>query len=209
LSLELAGSLGRWFFLPLPKHVTRVLQSLGDAQQPLWFVLLAFAVLPPICEELAFRGFILSGFRKSGRVWLAIVLSSLSFGVMHMIPQQAFNAALLGLVLGLIAVRSQSIFPCIFFHMVFNGLAICRERFLVGWHAAHPSAFLVEVDGQLRYAWITLAIAGILSVLLLRYLVRQPHVSGRDPERPVAEHARLADHARFAAVPTASGPGIG
>jgi hypothetical protein len=81
----------------------------GD--KPTWLLLLVFAVTPAICEELAFRGFILSGLARGGRLAIAIGISSMMFGIIHMIPQQAFNAALLGLVLGLLAIYSRSLFP--------------------------------------------------------------------------------------------------
>ena len=48
-----------------------------------WLLLLLFAVLPAICEELAFRGFILSGLRHIGHKWWAIVLSAVFFGMSH------------------------------------------------------------------------------------------------------------------------------
>ena len=43
---------------------------------------------------------------------------------MHIIPQQVFNAALVGLVLGLIAVRGKSLWPCIVFHFIYNAMAV-------------------------------------------------------------------------------------
>ena len=61
------------------------------------------AVAPGICEELAFRGFVLSGLTRSARPGVAIVLSAVAFGIIHIIPQQVFNATLLGLLLGLLA----------------------------------------------------------------------------------------------------------
>ncbi len=123
LSLELQMRLD-WFFPALPAHAKAALAAMGDSTIPLPLVILAFAVAPAICEELAFRGFILSGFRKGGKDGSAIVLSAILFGIMHMIPQQAFNAALLGLVIGLLAVRSGSIFPCMLFHLVNNSLGV-------------------------------------------------------------------------------------
>jgi len=98
LCLELLASL-QWFFPPLPEGATRMLKNMGDPSIPLWLILIAFAAAPAICEELAFRGFLLTGFSRGRRAWLAIVLSAVTFGLMHMIPQQVFNAALLGLVL--------------------------------------------------------------------------------------------------------------
>src|SRR5690606_32032404 len=113
-----------WFFPALKKDTLEALAAMSDGSIPLWLVVFAFAVTPAICEELAFRGFIMSGFRQRGRNGLAIVFSAILFGVMHMIPQQVFNASLLGLVLGLLAVKSGSIFPAMLFHFINNGLGI-------------------------------------------------------------------------------------
>ncbi len=49
------------------------------------------------------------------------------FGFLHVLLslfQQLFNATLLGIVLGLLAVRSRSILPGIVFHFVNNALAV-------------------------------------------------------------------------------------
>src|SRR5208337_363721 len=89
--------------------------------------LLVFAVIPALCEEFAFRGFILAGLQRGHGTGTAIILSALLFGFLHVLLslfQQLFNAALLGLVLGLLAVRSRSIVPGILFHFINNGLGV-------------------------------------------------------------------------------------
>lgn len=174
LSLELMASL-HWFFPQLPDGVVRQLRAMGDTEQPLALILVAFAAAPAICEELAFRGFILTGFSRNGRTRVAIGLSALTFGVMHMIPQQVFNATLLGVVLGLIALRSNSLLPGVIFHFLFNSLAVLRERTsaqLVGERAkefqqSHWHWFATLQDGGLRYTWLTLAISGVVASLSL------------------------------------------
>ena len=86
-----------------------------------------FALIPAICEEFAFRGFILSGLEERHRTRSAILLSALMFGFLHVLLslfQQLFNATLLGLVLGLLAVRSRSILPGIVFHFLNNAFAV-------------------------------------------------------------------------------------
>ena len=65
-------------------------------RRALWQVLLLLAVVPAVCEELAFRGFILSGFRHLGHRWRAIVLSAIFFGLTHGILQQSLLACLVG-----------------------------------------------------------------------------------------------------------------
>ena len=76
-----------------------------------WTLVLVIAVVPAVCEELAFRGFILSGFRHLGHKWRAIVYSALLFGLTHGILQQSLIASLVGVVLGYLAVQSGSILP--------------------------------------------------------------------------------------------------
>jgi len=173
LSLELAVSLS-WFFPKLPEGTVAVLQSMSDPTQPIWLVLMAFALAPAVCEELAFRGFILSGFGRRGRAWLAIILSSITFGAMHMIPQQVFNATLLGLVLGMMAIHSRSLLPCVVFHFLYNGLSVLRGRIPEKWVPENGLEHFVSMgpDG-LRYSWPLLLICGVITIVLLLWVQNQ------------------------------------
>lgn len=173
LSLELVSSLS-WFFPQLPESATSILQAMADPGQPWWFVLLTFAAAPAICEELAYRGFILSGFCRSGRLWLGVILSSLTFGIMHLIPQQVFNATLLGLVLGWLAIRSQSLLPGIAFHFVYNSLGVLHGRIGAEWvDDGLTQWFFASQEGALRYQWPTLVVAGLAAIVMLRWLAHQ------------------------------------
>ena len=52
------------------------------AQAPnIWAIIALMALTPAICEEIAFRGFILSGLRHVACKWTAIVISSVLFGL--------------------------------------------------------------------------------------------------------------------------------
>jgi sodium transport system permease protein len=191
LSQELAHQL-HWFFPPLPKAIQDLAGAMADSNQPLWLVLLAFAATPAICEEVAFRGFILSGFSRSRHAWLAIVLSSLAFGAMHMIPQQVFNASLVGLVLGLIAFRGKSLIPCVLFHFCYNALGVMSTRVTAQpeW-LMFPSAdwFLTVGESGLRFGWVTLLLAALTATLLITWLVKHgrksPHAD--EPTNPHAD----------------------
>jgi len=175
-SVELQGWLHR-FFPPLPAEIERLLRLTGDPNQSLWMILAVFAVAPAICEELAFRGFILSGFGSEGRVWRGVAFSSLAFGLMHMIPQQVFNASLLGVVLGLLAVRSRSLLPGVLFHFVNNLLAVVHGR--AGAEVADTANWFFSIhEHQLRYGGGTLVIAAIVAVVGLRSLWKGIHRDG-------------------------------
>jgi hypothetical protein len=73
------------FKLPLGTVKSRISRGIGQLQKlladspPVWQLLLVMSVTPAICEELAFRGFILSGLRRIGHKWGAIVLTSVFF----------------------------------------------------------------------------------------------------------------------------------
>ena len=91
---------------------------------PFFYVLLVLAFAPAVLEELTFRGFVLSGLYTEKNKWQAIIVSSMFFGVAHLILQQSITATLTGCVLGFIAVQTRSIFPCIAFHFVHNGMSL-------------------------------------------------------------------------------------
>ena len=185
LSVSLDEWLQKWFFPPMSEQVTQIFRVMSNPSLPLWIVVLAMAVAPGICEELAFRGFILSGFLRSARLSVAIVLSSIAFGVAHMVPQQVFNAALLGLVLGLIAVRSGSLLPGILFHVIYNSLEILRGRAtslpaqtpLVEWFMTLTTT--KDNEHVIEYRWPTLALAGIVACVLTAWLIRSKSESAR------------------------------
>jgi sodium transport system permease protein len=136
----------------------------------LWTSIVVFALIPAICEEFAFRGFILSGLEREHRARSAILLSALMFGFLHVLLslfQQLFNATLLGVVLGLLAVRSRSILPGIVFHFLNNALAVTMGRLVHAPWAARvvPLIFRNPEEGLYHGHWILLSV--LLSALML------------------------------------------
>jgi sodium transport system permease protein len=161
----------QWFFPQgLPDGSQEFLRTMLGVSQPGWLVFLAVAITPAFCEEFLFRGFVLSAIDRPGRRRLAVVLSALAFGAVHMIPQQVFYATLLGLVLGLLAIRTGSIWPGVAFHLTFNGIAVLQERWPLPQHVPAWGEWLVSIDGDggLRYGWPLMIAAAILVGLLLR-----------------------------------------
>ncbi len=173
------GAIVRYLY-PIDERAFAGLEGIiGEA--PILQLLLVFAVLPAICEEVAFRGFILSGLRHLGSRWRAIIISSIFFGLAHFAIQQSLVAGMFGLVIGYIAVQTGSLFPCIAFHMVHNGLTLLSafwmpvaiQRWpLADWIFREP----VKTGDSVTYlyTWPLVIVAGILSVLALRWFRFQP-----------------------------------
>lgn len=100
------------------------------AQQVLWGegemrgyeVVLSFivmALVPAFCEELLFRGAILTNLLPFGRS-SAILISALLFSLMHQNPGQILYAFAAGILLGVVYERTGSIWNCVFLHLLNN-----------------------------------------------------------------------------------------
>ena len=100
-----------------------------------WLCLFVFVILPALCEELAFRGFILSGLRRRFRPWTAILLSSFLYALYQMNVLQVLPHFLVGVVLALLVLRSGSLGGAIVFRLVWELLLwsplLLREGFSV------------------------------------------------------------------------------
>lgn len=193
LSLELSHFLvSRQVFPPLPPGAQEIMSLIRSDEQPRWLLLVVFALTPAICEELAFRGFILSGLARGGRLAIAIGISSVMFGIIHMIPQQAFNAALLGLLLGLLAVYSRSLFPAMAFHFVNNAIATFHTSGMA-WMKPDGVFISKDADGSIRYEAPLLilctVIASLLIIHMIRTVIREQDLKRRGIIPPYAETA--------------------
>ena len=149
-------------------HMNQVMGELFAQAPSPWALLLVVAVFPAISEEIAFRGFILSGWQRLKRQTGAILVSAFCFGAAHAIFQQSIMAFAVGLVLGILAVRSGSLIPCIVYHAVHNALAVAMSAHspvdLAHWW---PIWERQAVDGGLAYRfWPALAMVGCGVVLL-------------------------------------------
>lgn len=172
LSVELSQFLVDYQVFPeLPESARQVMLLMKAGDRPTWLLMMVFAVTPAICEELAFRGFILSGLARGGRLAIAVGISSLMFGIIHMIPQQAFNAALLGLVLGLLAIYSRSLFPAMAFHFFNNAIATLHAG-EGGRFVADGVFFSRDSDGFLRYEAPLLILCSVAGILMIVHMVK-------------------------------------
>lgn len=110
-------------FLPIPDAI------MNDYMQKsfsivvggnLFIRILAVAIVAPIVEEVFFRGIILSHFRKVMPLWLAVLLSSIMFGVLHGQILWIAYTAVIGVLFAAVALREKSIVASIILHMAIN-----------------------------------------------------------------------------------------
>ena len=84
----------------------------------------------PIAEEIAFRGLMFSALLKRGvKPWLVIVLTSAAFALFHLEPTRIFLLFVIGLVLGFVRYRTNSVGTAIVAHAVNNAPAALLVMF--------------------------------------------------------------------------------
>ncbi len=91
---------------------------------PLWSVFIIMCLFPGIFEEFAFRGYIMNRLEKVGTSKEALIIQAAMFSVLHLLPHVFISHFIIGLILGFIRIRSQSIYPGIFIHVVWNSIII-------------------------------------------------------------------------------------
>lgn len=85
--------------------------------------LLALVIIPPILEEVIYRGFIFPALSKKYGIIFGAVVSSILFGLAHLQANVSIYTFVLGLVLCFMYVKLRSIVPGIALHMLNNYLA--------------------------------------------------------------------------------------
>lgn len=139
------------------EHIQRVTEFRDELRAlPLPMILFVFAITPAVCEEVLFRGFVLSSLNKYSRLW-AILLSSLLFGLMHVLTsnvlavERFLPTTFMGLLLGWVAVRTGSLWPGMILHAMHNGLLLSVSHFQ---EELKEMQILVEEGKHLPQLWL-------------------------------------------------------
>jgi sodium transport system permease protein len=175
---------------------------------PLLSVIFILAVIPAICEELAFRGFIFGGLQKQNGALRAILLSSLFFGLSHGVLQQSISAGIMGLVLGVIAWRSKTVLCGIVLHLTHNSLSMWITRAaetpetMPSW--LHWSVAWQADSWTYSPTWATLSI--VLSVAGMAYFFIRPPLSTSETSQREASLQKTPAEFRPTETPPATSP---
>ncbi|MGI9177273.1 MAG: CPBP family glutamic-type intramembrane protease, partial [Pirellulales bacterium] len=95
---------------------------------PAWHGVLLLAVMPAVCEELLFRGWVLSalaGERPSRqRAVAAVVVQAAAFAAFHLLPERMPQTFAMGLVLGWMTLATRSLLPAVIAHAAHNATPV-------------------------------------------------------------------------------------
>ena len=125
------------------------------------FGYIILGLMAPMVEEIVFRGAILRALLRWKRnPWVGILISAVLFSAIHMNPAQMPHAFLIGILLGWMYYRTDSILPGVIYHWVNNSMAYLMYAFY-----PDPNIKLIDVFiGSQRT--ILMAVAFSLCILL-------------------------------------------
>ncbi|EAC7426783.1 CPBP family intramembrane metalloprotease [Listeria monocytogenes] len=80
-------------------------------------------LLSPVVEETLMRGFILTGMQKHYNTLIALIISTMLFGLLHFNMVQTLSAIISGFALGIIYIKTKNLSTCILTHALYNSIS--------------------------------------------------------------------------------------
>lgn len=122
--------------------------------------LISTVIVPALAEEFACRGIILGNLKCFGEGF-AVITSSILFGLMHGNFEQMPFAFLVGLVLGYVTVKSESLWPAILIHAFNNFISVAFDYF------AGDTSVFIQNTVYIIFLCVSMLL-GMISLLLLK-----------------------------------------
>jgi len=155
-------------------------------ERPSWLAWGLMAVVPAVCEEFLFRGWVLAAFAGAGaslrRLVVAVVAQAACFAVFHLLPERMPQTFALGLALGAMTLATRSILPAIVCHLVHNSLPLVLVA-VAGGRAALAAA--AEAGGSTAgftgippWAVVAAVIGMVCGIALLAVAARTLRAAG-------------------------------
>jgi uncharacterized protein len=133
------------------------------------FLVFVVAVVPAVCEETFFRGFVQKSFEHKFKPFVSALITAIFFGVYHFNPYQVVPLILLGLYFGFAAYKSDSIFVPVTMHFLNNFMALILLFIFGKDEIATP---LNISYNDLKVSLISFAGLGTLFIIIILFIKR-------------------------------------
>lgn len=140
------------FVLPFPEQMEALLKQTLRAHN--WrdaaVIILAAVVFAGVFEEMLFRGFVQNAFEQRHPPLMAIFITAVLFGAVHLSPWWFVQLIFIAMFLGVLAWKSDSIIPSALVHAQNNFIAVLLSNIdeaealpLLNWNGhLHPALLL-------------------------------------------------------------------
>ena len=110
------------------KNLSNIFISSGIIIQILYII-----IVGPLIEEIIFRGIVFNRLRRYGmKLWMAIGVQAVFFGVYHLNFYQGIIGVILGVILAIIYNKTKTLWVPIIVHMSYNAIVLIIAIFLQG-----------------------------------------------------------------------------
>ena len=132
----------------------------------IYVIILAVVIVPAVCEELIFRGYVLNRLSKTAsKPVVPIIVTGLIFSLVHADLYKLLPVAVMGIALSYIAVKTGSVLIPMILHMLNNALSIVMLFTAsggdAGWQVSMTPSMLVWSGLAYLAAGVTIALWGM------------------------------------------------
>lgn len=135
-------------------------------------------ITPAVCEEILFRGTILSGLKSLSRT-VTLLFSAFIFMIMHGNPDQTVHQFIIGLVVGYLFLESGNIWLGVIVHFFNNFIAVTQVYLLSKITITTANTATVEAT-SVSSRWISLIVSLVIALiiayfgyLIIKYLFKK------------------------------------
>lgn len=150
------------YYFPQNQEIVEKLNDALFMKDNLFLNICLIALMPAICEEIFFRGFILTSFKYNKKSYVgAIIASGILFGIMHMDFIRIIPTSILGMAFAYAVCKTNSIFVSMFMHFLNNGFAVV---------ATHISSKLLEDVEQTTTTYLSFSQILTFTILSMMFI---------------------------------------
>lgn len=157
-------------FVPVPQAMAEMQETMAEmisdflkSDNVLLLGIFHIGIVPAICEEIMYRGYVQRAFEKSWGVVAAILISGAIFGAYHLQISNFLPLATLGVFLAYVTYISDSLIPAMVAHFVNNGGQVIASSF-------YPEMLDEKISPEMDIPVLLVLFSIALTAALLYYL---------------------------------------
>jgi len=157
-------------FVPVPQAMAEMQETMAEmissflrSENVLLMGVFHIGLVPAVCEEIMYRGYVQRAFEKSWGIVAAILISGAIFGAYHLQISNFLPLATLGVFLAYLTYISDSLIPAMVAHFVNNGGQVVASNF-------YPEMLDQKVTQEMDIPVFLVTISIVATTFLLYYL---------------------------------------
>jgi membrane protease YdiL (CAAX protease family) len=144
------------FMLEMQESMMELITKFLQSENALILGIFHIGIVPAVCEEVMYRGYVQRSFEKNWGIWTAIIVSGFIFGAYHLQINNILPLSFLGIMLAYLTYISDSLIPAIVAHFVNNGGQVIASSF-------YPAMLEESITPDTEMPWGLIIVSIIIS----------------------------------------------